>query len=154
MKTRLTVLIVEADPIARHDITRWCLRNGYATSAVSHPRQALAAASCHGYAAAIVNQSLPEIDGVDLSNKLKGLVANLKVLLLSSDPNGINRSEALKAGADAFLHLPCPLEQIVAKLDAILCQRKPQRIEKQRKPHISSRVFQSIGYPSKRKVPL
>ena len=140
MKQRESILIVAAEAAEREKVARRCLERGYATTAVSHPRQALAAASCHSFAAAIVDHKLPEINGLQLSKRLRGLVAGLKILLLSSDPDGPDPEELIEFGVDELLHLPCSLEQIGSKLDMMLGTRS---IEK--KPLVSGNRSSSIS---------
>lgn len=132
MQARPHILIVEADTIRQNRINRWCLTNGYATTAVHHPRQALAAAASNGFVAAIVNQSLHEYSGIETSKQLKQQIANLKVLLLSCDPNGISHFEAIGAGIDSFVYLPSHLELIGAKLNLML-RASTKRSRKQKR---------------------
>ena len=48
-----------------------------------HPRQALEVASFRRFDVALVDESLPEIDGVALSQRLQRLIAELQVILLT-----------------------------------------------------------------------
>ena len=64
------MLIVEDDPDQLEFLTRGFLRSGYQVVGVSHPRQALEAASFRQFQIALLDSSLPEMDGIELMHRV------------------------------------------------------------------------------------
>jgi DNA-binding NtrC family response regulator len=78
-----SLLIVDDDMDQLSTLSRWFSRRGYHVVTANHPRQALVAVGAGQFHAAIVDASLPEIDGLDLMKRLKRLQYNLPVIILS-----------------------------------------------------------------------
>lgn len=119
MPNQCSLLIVDNDRRSRDCLTRQFLSRGNLVVPVSHPRQALEAASIYDFDVALLDQSLPELPGAILIPRLRGLVGDLKVVLLSSDPDRVSREEAVECGADAFLHKPCSFDDVEAKVSEL-----------------------------------
>ncbi|QDT00254.1 response regulator [Adhaeretor mobilis] len=112
MSKNLSLLIVDSNRRTLDTMTKWFLQRGHQVTAVMHPRQALEAATFRDYDAAVIEQALPEKSGLQLMRKLRGLVGDLRVILLSSDPNSLTRQEALQCGAHELLYKTCQLREI------------------------------------------
>ena len=78
-----SLLIVDDDIDQLSVLTRWFSRRGYHVVTAKHPRQALVAASGRQFHAALVDASLPEIDGLELMKRLKRIQNDLPVVVLS-----------------------------------------------------------------------
>ena len=124
MPSYRSILVVEDDRKARESLTRNFLSRGNLVIAVAHPRQAMEAVTVHDFDVAIINQSLPELSGVSLIPRLRGLVRDLGVVLLSEDPDDITSEEAIDQGADAFLHKPCCVDDVEAGVQKALAPRR------------------------------
>ena len=79
-----SLLIVDDDIDQLSALTRWLSRRGYHVVTANHPRHALVAASGGQFHAALVDASLPEIDGLELMKRLKRIQNDLPVIVLSA----------------------------------------------------------------------
>lgn len=99
-----SLLIVEDDPEQLATLNRWFIRAGYQVTGVRHPRNALAAAAVRPFQVALINQELPEIDGVELMYQLQRRVGNIPIVIQTYDPQAV--ADAETAGAFACLVKP------------------------------------------------
>ena len=118
-----SLLIVDDDIDQLSALTRWFSRRGYHVVTANHPRQALVAASGRQFQAALVDASLPEIDGLELVNRLKRIQNDLPVIILSGyDILACRTPESWSNADNAFASLrkPCDLGLLEATIqDAI-----------------------------------
>jgi two-component system response regulator HydG len=72
----------------------------------------MAAANKNSYDVAVLDYTLPETTGLDLMDKLKRLVADLEVILLSGRSEQVLEEEAADRGAYAYFCKPCRLSEL------------------------------------------
>jgi CheY-like chemotaxis protein len=111
-----SLLIVEDDLEQLAILKRWFIKAGYQVTGVHHPRMALEAATLHPFRVAIVNHTLPDMDGIALMQRLRRTLGDLRVVIQSYDAHAVQDAEA--AGAFACLVKPCAksvLEATVAE---------------------------------------
>lgn len=78
---------------------------------------------CVRYDAAILDVGLPDMDGLDLLNMLRANDNAIPVLILTSRVQLTDKVSGLNAGADDYLTKPFAMEELVARLHALL--RRP-----------------------------
>ncbi|WP_254509009.1 response regulator [Anatilimnocola floriformis] len=109
-----SLLIVDDDSDQVDTLARCFIRDGWHVVGVVHPRQALEAASFQQFQVALLDLSLPELDGIQLMQRLRRTQEDLQVILLSGYE--YPASEAKAAGAFACLTKPCGLALLKAKV--------------------------------------
>jgi DNA-binding response OmpR family regulator len=102
-----SILIVEDDPEQLDVLTRRFIQAGHRVVAVHHPRQALEAASCRLFQVALLDASLPEIDGLDLMQRLKRIQHDIQVIILAGGDYCERRAKS--EGALYCVSKPCQL---------------------------------------------
>lgn len=102
-----SLLIVEDDPDQLEALVRWFVRAGYEVTGVDHPIQALDAASVRQFQVALLDASLPEMDGFLLMQRLNLQQACMQFIILSGHDNLERRANS--DGAFAHLAKPCKL---------------------------------------------
>ncbi len=72
--------------------------------------------------AVLIDQSMPGMAGLELTDRIRGLpdYGRVPVLFLSADDDPATRLAALRSGATDFMLKPFPMEEIVARLQAQL----------------------------------
>jgi len=100
-----SLLIVEDDPDQLDLTTRWFLQAGFQVLSVCQPRQALEAAGFRQFQVALLDASLPEMDGLELMHRLKRTQDGVQVVILSGCEYPVWRAKA--EGAFAWLLKPC-----------------------------------------------
>jgi len=86
-------------------------------------QEALDALACTSYDAMILDLGLPDVDGLDLLRQIRQTGRQLPVLILTSRIQVRDRVSGLDAGADDYLTKPFDMDELVARLRAIL--RRP-----------------------------
>ena len=116
----MRLLLVE-DDTALADALRSALeRRGMASdhaASASDAGQMLAAAR---YAAVVLDVGLPDRSGIEMLRELRGRHDPIPVILLSARGAIGDRIEGLDAGADDYLVKPFAVEELVARLKAVL----------------------------------
>ena len=101
------LLIVEDDLGPLELLSAKFVRTGYRVVSVQHPRQALEAASFQQFQVALLDGSLPEMDGLELMHRLKRTQDGVQVVFLSGCEYPIVRAKA--EGAFTWLVKPCKM---------------------------------------------
>lgn len=73
-----------------------------------------------GYDAIVLDIMIPEMDGLNVLKKIRSMGNSTPVLLLSARSHVSERVEGLKTGADDYLSKPFALEELTARLDALM----------------------------------
>lgn len=129
MPIKHRIMLVDDDREFSDLLCRRLLQRGYRVTELSHPRQALEAASLRDYDVVVLDRSLPEIDGLHLMQMLNQQVANLQIVFLSGRGDAEDENAALACGAFAYLTKPCRLAQIEATIERAIEHRCEQQAE-------------------------
>jgi two-component system OmpR family response regulator len=100
---------------------------GYRVDRAHGWRQGLLRAVSDDYRVIVVDQQLPQVDGLGLTQILRGCGQEAPVLLLSATGGEAARREALAAGADDLLAEPFGEADLVARV-AALARRPPKGV--------------------------
>lgn len=109
-----TVLVVDDDDDIRDLIVRMLRRNDLDVVAFADSREALAhatTATCH---AALLDWSMPGMDGGELCTRLRLLPAlrEAPIVIVTAHADSATRSRAQECGADAFVTKPFSLRDL------------------------------------------
>jgi DNA-binding response OmpR family regulator len=118
-----SVLVVDDDPVICSALQRALRLQGFAVAAVGSGRAALDAMARQPPDVAVVDLSLPDVDGVDVIRRLRADGVDVPVCVLSARRQVDQRVTGLEAGADDYLVKPFATEELVARLHALLRRR-------------------------------
>lgn len=82
------------------------------------------------YAVAVVDRGLPDGDGLDLVRRMRAAHNRMPCLMLTSRDALRDRVDGLDAGADDYLPKPFALEELVARIRALM-RRPPELVDPQ-----------------------
>src|SRR3954469_4621015 len=99
---------------------------GYETDRMSTAAEARAALFTTRYAALILDLGLPDADGLSILREIRQRRDPLPVLVLTARGGLQDRVSGLRNGADDYLVKPFAMEELVARLEAIL--RRPGQL--------------------------
>jgi two-component system, OmpR family, response regulator QseB len=119
------VLIVEDDPQLRDMLARVLSRSGYGVETVADGHRGLHQTLTRPYDALIVDRGLPGVDGLDLVRRLRRHGVLTPLLMLSAYGTLADRVAGLDAGAEDYLVKPFELEELLARLRALLRRHDP-----------------------------
>jgi two-component system KDP operon response regulator KdpE len=101
---------------------------GYEAVLVSSGEEALDSAAVKPPAAAIVDLMLPDIDGVEVTRRLREW-SEMPIIVLSAIGEEEAKVRALAVGADDYVTKPFGPPELVARLEAVLRRAKPESSE-------------------------
>ncbi|MBL8316742.1 MAG: response regulator transcription factor [Rubrivivax sp.] len=119
------VLLVEDHPRLAEMIVRALAQAGIDCDAWASADEAWAASLVQPYGAALVDRGLPDGDGLQLVRRWRKHGQHMPCLVLTARDALHDRVEGLDAGADDYLSKPFPMEELVARVRALL--RRPAR---------------------------
>ena len=108
----LDLLLVDDDDELRADMARYFSRRGYSVSECSDGLQALTFADQRAFDVMIVDMMMPNMNGLELLEKLKERGSDSEVVMLTGQGTIERAVEAMKLGAREFLTKPVSLKEL------------------------------------------
>jgi two-component system response regulator MprA len=119
------ILVVDDEPAVRDSLRRSLTFNGYQVSVASDGVDALSSISERQPDALVLDLSMPKLDGLSTCRALRASGNDLPVLVLTARDAVADRVAGLDAGADDYLVKPFALEELLARLRALLRRTAP-----------------------------
>jgi DNA-binding response OmpR family regulator len=111
------VLVVDDNPVITASLSRLLAGEGYRTSVCHMGADALRCAAEEPPVAALVDIHLPDISGLQLAQKLRGLLGPARpIIVLSGDTSMENLRSLPHVGADYFMSKPFNCGHLVERL--------------------------------------
>ncbi len=117
---RMRVLVVDDDPGVRDSLRRSLVFNGYEVELAEDGQRALSAIALRRPDAVVLDVMMPGLDGLETCRRLRAAGEDLPVLMLTARESVADRVSGLDAGADDYLVKPFALEELLARLRALL----------------------------------
>lgn len=116
----LKILVAEDDPEIRTALVRILTYEGYEVHAVNDGAAALEAAIELEADLMVLDVMMPFVDGLDVCRKLRSKGDRTPILMLTARHETKDRVAGLDAGADDYLAKPFELDELLARLRALL----------------------------------
>lgn len=116
----MRILLIEDDPIIGDGIKAGLTDLDYAVDWFTDGRIGLQAGKSADYDAVVLDLSLPSVDGLDILQAWRASGQTFPVLVLTARSSLENRVEGLNLGADDYLGKPFALEELNARLRALI----------------------------------
>ncbi|HKA51461.1 MAG TPA: response regulator transcription factor [Candidatus Dormibacteraeota bacterium] len=116
----MEILVVDDDPALRAALDRALKLEGYRVTFAHDGRQALQMMTGASQDAVILDLGLPLMDGVEVCRRARERGDRTPVLMLTARDAVSDRVEGLDAGADDYLVKPFALDELLARLRALL----------------------------------
>jgi two-component system response regulator MprA len=116
----MRILVVDDEPAVRTSLERALVQAGYEVALASDGRDALAAIGDHGADAVVLDVMMPGLDGIEVTRRLRRMGDRTPLLLLTARQGVSDRVAGLDAGADDYLTKPFVLEELLARIRALL----------------------------------
>lgn len=116
----MRLLVVEDENLLRQQLEQGLVKEGYVVDAAEDGKAGLYYATEFSYDAAIIDIGLPEIDGISLIQQIRTAGKEFPVLILTARGDWQDKVSGLDAGADDYVVKPFQMEEIVARLNALL----------------------------------
>jgi two-component system response regulator MprA len=114
------ILVVDDEPAVREAVDRALRLEGYDTELAADGAQALDALAVRAPDALVLDVLMPHVDGLEVCRRLRAAGDRTPVLVLTARDGVPDRVRGLDAGADDYLVKPFALEELLARLRALL----------------------------------
>jgi two-component system, OmpR family, response regulator QseB len=116
----MRILLVEDDSLLGDGIRAGLKQVGFAVDWVLDGQAAKLALVAEEYAVIVLDLGLPKLSGTELLKWLRTLNSKVPVLILTARDTVADRVAGLNAGADDYLVKPFDLDELIARLRALL----------------------------------
>ncbi|WP_028299321.1 response regulator transcription factor [Oceanospirillum beijerinckii] len=116
----MKILILEDDQALQRQLADTLLAENYEVDTRSDGDDGLFMAREYEYDLAIIDIGLPKISGIDVIKSLRAENNTLPILILTARSSWKDKVHGLKAGADDYLVKPFEIEELLARLEALL----------------------------------
>ena len=127
---RPVVLLVDDDVAIRRTMTVGLELEGFRIVCASGGKAALEAVKSVRPAVMLLDLTMPDLDGLEVLRRLRAEGEDLPVCVLSAREEVGDRVRGLEAGADDYVVKPFALEEVSARLHALLRRRPPLQSER------------------------
>ena len=161
------ILIVEDDPTLRRVLRDNLIFEGYRVDAVADGKSAINYVRTSAPDLVVLDLTLPDFDGLDLCPVLRQS-GKVPIIILSARGQKADKLKGLKLGADDYITKPFDLQELLARISAVLRRAHPalerlligklvidfrsQRARCDQAPvHLTHREFELLRYLAERR---
>ncbi|RCW43692.1 two-component system response regulator MprA [Halopolyspora algeriensis] len=128
----MRILVVDDDRAVRESLRRSLQFNGYQVELAADGQQALDQLVDQRPDAMVLDVMMPRVDGLEVARRLRSTGDDLPILVLTAREAVSDRVAGLDAGADDYLPKPFALEELLARVRALLRRAGPPEPGEQR----------------------
>lgn len=122
----MRILVIDDEPKVARTVVKGLEAYAFAVDMVSDGVDGLQLATEIDYDGIILGWDLPRLDGLTIVRKVRKAGSGARVLMISARPVVPNGVCALESGADDYMLKPFSLEEMMARLHALL--RRPREL--------------------------
>ncbi len=116
----MRILIVEDEAPLREQLASYLKGDGFAVDCAADGEEGLYYGREYEYDVAVVDLGLPKIDGIEVISRLRAEEITFPVLVLTARGHWQDKVQGLEAGADDYLAKPFQMEELKARLNALI----------------------------------
>jgi DNA-binding response OmpR family regulator len=116
----MRVLVVEDEAAVASSIKTWLERSGFKVDLASNGEDAWFLGDTEEFAAVVLDLGLPKLDGLSVLKRWRAAGRTVPVIILSARGTWMERVEGIDAGADDYVLKPFQMEELLARLHAVL----------------------------------
>jgi two-component system response regulator PhoP len=116
----MRILIVEDEASLREQLGKQLTAAGYVVDVAPDGLEGQYLATEYAFDLAIIDLGLPKINGVGLISSLRQRQISTPVLVLTARSHWRDKVEGLEAGADDYLTKPFQMEELLARVNALI----------------------------------
>ncbi|MFE7480775.1 response regulator transcription factor [Streptomyces sp. NPDC057552] len=114
------ILIVDDEPAVREALQRSLAFEGYGTQVAVDGYDALAMTEAYGPDLIVLDIQMPRMDGLTAARRIRATGSTTPILMLTARDTVGDRVTGLDAGADDYLVKPFELDELFARIRALL----------------------------------
>ncbi|HWE17681.1 MAG TPA: response regulator transcription factor [Hyphomicrobiaceae bacterium] len=116
----MRVLVVEDEAAVADSIKTWLERSGFKVDLAGNGEDAWFLGDTEEFAAVVLDLGLPKLDGLSVLKRWRTAGRTVPVIILSARGTWMERVEGIDAGADDYVLKPFQMEELLARLHAVL----------------------------------
>lgn len=116
----MKLLVVEDDPDLRRQLVAALEERNYTVEETSDGEEAVYMGEEYPYDLAIVDLGLPKLSGIEVIKRWREAGKEFPIIILTARGDWQDKVEGLEAGADDYLVKPFHMEELSARLNALL----------------------------------
>jgi two-component system response regulator MprA len=114
------ILVVDDEPAVRDSLERALRLEGYEIQLAADGAEALATITADEPDAIVLDVMMPQVDGLEVCRRMRSMGDRTPVLMLTARDTVSDRVAGLDAGADDYVVKPFALDELLARLRALL----------------------------------
>ncbi len=122
------ILIIEDDPAILKILQRGLTYEGYVVDTATDGRSGLILARDQQPDLVILDLMLPGMDGLEVCHRLRMVSGSIPILILTAKDAVQDRIQGLDAGADDYMVKPFNLDELLARVRALLRRTQADRL--------------------------
>ena len=116
----MRLLLVEDDKMLGRSLQKALEKHAYGVDWVQDGESACLSLAHSPFAAVVLDINLPKLSGLDVLKKIRSAQNNVPVLALTARDTAAQKIEGLDSGADDYLTKPFDLDELLARLRALI----------------------------------
>ncbi len=117
MKGRPRILVIDDDESIRKVMTSVLQDKGYIVDTAKDGEEAIKKTRINFYNLALIDIRLPDMEGIELLNRLKDSTPKMVKIILTGYPSLENAIDAVNKGADGYLIKPVNMSALFEKIE-------------------------------------
>ena len=119
-ETIIRILLVEDNPDLAQRLAEGLRTAGFAVDHAADGETGYKLGHTETFDAIILDLGLPDVQGVDVLNRWRQAGREVPVLILTARGSWTEKVEGLNAGADDYITKPCHIQELAARLRALI----------------------------------
>ncbi|BDW93832.1 response regulator transcription factor [Muricauda ruestringensis] len=132
------LLLVEDDNALGYLLSEYLGMKGFAVSWAKNAEEGVQKTKTNVFDLAILDVMLPDMDGFELSQKIKSINPELPFIFLTAKSLKIDVLKGFSLGAVDYLKKPIDEEELVVRINALLARLVADKVEE---PHVSQYII-------------
>jgi two-component system OmpR family response regulator/two-component system response regulator QseB len=120
----MRLLLVEDDKMLGASLKKALEKHAYGVDWLQDGESALELMETCSFAAVILDINLPSISGLDVLKDIRQRKNNIPIILLTARDTAMQKVDGLDAGADDYLVKPFDLQELLARIRALIRRRE------------------------------
>ena len=116
----MRILVVEDEPTLAAQLVATLQAAGYAVDTAANGRDAGYMGEVETFDAVVLDLGLPMVDGLTVLKRWRALGRTMPVLILTARGDWHEKVAGIDAGADDYLTKPFPMEELLARIRALI----------------------------------
>ena len=116
----MRILVVEDDSRIARDVVTTLEATGYLVEAVDNGEEAWFRGDTEDYDLVVLDLGLPKMDGLAVLKRWRSAGRSMPILVLTARGSWAERVEGIDAGADDYLPKPFQMEELLARVRALI----------------------------------